>query len=113
MNHIVNMTFLGVIAAMIAIFWTRIIRKGMILERIGNRIANLNNESMIMTQRPSKLAKFLVCMFCIAPWLCLVLDIFYVIYYLPGFFFVVIGILGGVGAGCFTCELAHTLRDED
>lgn len=110
MTDILQMTFFGVIAGLIAGFFTRIIKPGMIFYNIGKRLNKIDNHHRIETARASLWVKFFRCMFCTAPWICLLLNIFYIIIFAPHWYFAIIGILGGNGVGNFVSEIIYSLR---
>ena len=112
MNDITYMAFLGIIAGMIAVLWTRIIRKNMLFRRLGKWLEIQNNRHLINHTCDSMLVKFVQCAFCLTPWLVFALEGFYVITYTPYWIFAVIGVLAGLGAGNFTCEVINALRNE-
>jgi hypothetical protein len=113
MIEIKEMVLLGVIAGFVAIFWTRIIRKNMIFTRLGKYLERVSNNSWIMNQRESPWAKFIRCAFCLTPWLVFAFEMFYVITYHPPFICALIGVIGGLGAGNFVCEIVNAFRNED
>jgi hypothetical protein len=112
MNTIMQMTFLGIIAGMVACFWTRIIQCDMIFRKFGRWLEVKNNRHLIDHTTDSLLIKFVRCSFCISVWLVFLLELFYIIIYTPWWLNCVIGILGGLGAGNLVCELIYALRNE-
>lgn len=107
------MTFLGIIAGMFACFFTRIIKKNMIFKKFGKYLERINNNSWLMNKEESLWVKFIRCGFCLSPWLVFMLEIFYIIEFSPRWIYAFIGILGGLGAGNFVCELVHSIRNEE
>jgi hypothetical protein len=103
---------LGIIAGMIACFWTRIIKTNMIFTGIGRWLQRIDNNHVILTTRHSMLAKFLRCSICLQPWLMLVLALFYILVFNPWWLFCVIGVAGGLGSGNLVAEIVCSLRNE-
>ena len=112
MLHIINLVFLGLVAGLIACFWTRIIKTNMILGKLGKWLSKKNNMHVINTTEESILIMFVRCAYCIPPWLMLILGVFYVIVFHPWWPFAVIGILGGMGAGNLVAEFICSMRND-
>ena len=112
MNHIINMMFLGILGGLIAAFWTRIIKPNMIFREISRRLTLINNRHLIEHATDSMLVKFAKCLFCVTPWLVLILELFYILDYNPWCLYCVIGTLGGLGSGNLVAELVCSLRNE-
>ena len=112
MEHIINMMFLGIIAGMISVFWTRIIKSDMIFRKFGHWIEIQNNRHLIEHATDSLLIKFIKCMFCITPWVVFLLSLFYIIIFSPCWIFAIIGVLGALGSGNLVCELVYAIRNE-
>ena len=85
----------------------------MIFTRFGKHLERIENNSWIMDSRSSPWVKFIRCFFCLCPWLVLVLELFYILEFSPGWLFAVIGVLGGLGSGNLVCEIVHCLRNEE
>lgn len=113
MKNILDMVALGIIAGMISGFWTRIIRKKMVFSFIGEWLNKINNNHLIDTTKHSTLVMFLWCIFCIPVWLCLILDLFYIIEYNPWWIYAIIGVLGSLGSGNLVAEIISSLRNEE
>ena len=112
MKDIIYMTFLGIVAGMIAILWTRLIRKNMLFRKLGKWLEIQNNRHLINHTCDSMLVKLVRCSFCLSVWLVLMLEVFYIFTYSPWWLFAIIGIAAGLGAGNFTCEVINALRNE-
>jgi hypothetical protein len=112
MTAIIYMTFLGIIAGLFSGFWTRIIRTNMIFRGFGKWLDIQNNRHLIEHTSDSLFVKFIRCLFCITPWLVLLLELFYIIEYNTWWLYAFIGLLGGLGAGNLVCELIYALRNE-
>jgi len=112
MKDIIYMTFLGIVAGMIAILWTRLIRKNMLFRRLGKWLEIQNNRYLIDHTCDSMLVKLVRCSFCLSVWLVFMLEVFYIFTYSPWWLFAIIGIAAGLGAGNFTCEVINALRNE-
>lgn len=106
------MMFCGVLAGMVSAFWTRIIKPDMIFRKFGKWLTIQNNKHLIDHATDSVLIKFVRCLFCITPWLVLLLELFYILDYQPYWVYAVIGTLGGLGSGNLVCELVCALRNE-
>jgi hypothetical protein len=112
MLHILSMTFLGLIAGMMAGLWTRLIRKNMIFRRFGKYLETTNNNHLINYNRDAPLVKFVQCIFCVAPWFVFVLEILYMIRFHPWWPYCFVGILGGLGAANMIAEFINAFRNE-
>jgi hypothetical protein len=112
MKDILFMTFLGLIAGMISIFWTRIIRTNMIFRSVGKWLERKNNSYLVNYNRDSLWVKLLRCTYCITPWIVGVLELIYIIVFAPNWIFAGIGMFGGLGAGNLICEIVHSFRYE-
>lgn len=112
MKDLQAMAILGIIAAMVAIFWTRIIKKNMIFRKIGKALERYNNNHIIMFKEDSLMVKFLRCCFCIQVWVSLLLCFWYIVEYRPPFILAFIGIFAALGAGNTLCEIIVALRNE-
>ena len=112
MEHILYLALLGLIAGSLSGLWTRIIRTGMIFEKIGKKLVDDNYNYWYLNSHSSPWVKFLKCIFCLHPWIFFLFALFYVIEFHPPFIYAIIGILGGVGAGNFMAELIYSLRGE-
>jgi hypothetical protein len=112
MNDILNLMYLGILAGMISVFWTRIIKKNMIFRKFGKRLEKYNNDHIIMFRYDSVLAMFLRCAFCLQVWIVFLLSFFYIITYEPYWIFAIIGVFGALGSGNLVCEVVHALRNE-
>lgn len=110
MGHIINLALLGTFAGCISGFWTRIIKPRMIFSGIGKRLSKIDDTHRIMKETASPWVKFVKCVFCIPPWLCLVFDVAYIAYYTPNWLFCVMGVLASLGAGNFVAEIICALR---
>jgi len=113
MNHIVNMMYLGILAGLFSCFWTRIIRKNMVFRKFGKYLEVVNNRHLIDHVSDSMLVKFIRCCFCVSPWVVFLLSLFYIIVFTPWWLFAVIGVIGGLGAGNFVCEVVNAFRQEE
>ena len=113
MKDIIYLALLGIFAGGIAAFWTRIIRKGMILFCVGEWLWERDYKKLLTSGDTSRsaIAKFLNCIFCLSPWIYLPLFIWYVIEYSPGFFPVLIGLLAGLGLATFISETVYYMRN--
>lgn len=112
MTDILNMVVLGLIAGMISLFWTRIIKSNMIFRRFGKWLSIRNNRHLIDHSTDSLLIKFIRCCFCLTPWLVFLLSLFYIIEYTPYWIYAIIGVLGALGSGNLVCEIVYCLRNE-
>jgi hypothetical protein len=112
MEHIMSMMFLGILAGLVAGFFTRIIKSDMILRSLGHWIDIRNNRHLIEHATDSLLIKFIKCMFCITVWLVFLLEAFYIVEYTPFWTYAAIGVLGGLGAGNLVCEVIYAIRTE-
>lgn len=112
MEHILSLALLGLLAGAVSGFWTRIIRTGMIFEKIGKMLEDNNYNYWYLNSQSSPRVKFLKCIFCLVPWIFFLFALFYVIEYQPPFIYAVIGIFGGLGAGNLIAELIYSLRGE-
>jgi hypothetical protein len=113
MEDIIYLALLGLFAGSIASLWTRIIKSNMILFKIGKRLNKADEKYRITTGMASPWVKFVRCIFCLTPWLCLVFDVAYIAYYTPNLLFCVIGVLASLGAGNFVAEIVYSLRNEN
>ena len=113
MQHIVNLVLLGLFAGFVSGFWTRIIKKNMIFAKIGKRLERYNNDHLIMFNEPSKTVYLLRCIYCMTPYIAVVFDVAYIIFYTPYWLFCVIGILASIGAGNFVAEITCALRGNE
>ena len=112
MNNIILMTFLGIIGGMLACLWTRITRKNMLLRKLGRWLEVRNNRHVMEHNCDSIWMMLLRCSFCISVWLVLVLELWYVITFAPHWTSVIIGGIGGIGAGNTVCEMVRAFRNE-
>jgi hypothetical protein len=113
MTDILNLIVIGLVAGMVACLWTRIIKKGMLMSFIGKRLKDMDNVSLIRTNKHSKFADFMRCGFCLSVWICLFFEIIYLACMDVAFWDAFIGIMGGLGAGNLVCEVIHSLRNEE
>ena len=111
MKHILYLALLGILAGSVSGFRTRIIKPGMIFEKIGKRLDQINYRNWIRKTKFSACAIFLNCVFCLQVWIFFLFALFYVIEYQPPFIYAVIGIFGGVGAGNLIAEIIYSLRN--
>lgn len=58
----------------------------------------------------SPFVNFVKCMFCITPYLFFLLALIYVIIYTPAWYNIIIGVIGGLGAGNVVCEVIFAIR---
>lgn len=114
MNHILNMTVLGIVSGMISIFWTRVTYRRMIFSFVYEWMLKLDHKQMLKTGKGGghPLSNFLNCIFCLTPYISLLLSIFYIIEFNPWWLFTLIGIAGGLGSGNFVCEIVYVFRNE-
>ena len=112
MEDIRFMILLGIAGGMIAGIWTRIIKKNMLFGKIGKKLERYNNNHLVMFNQESMTVKFLRCLFCLSVWLVLILELWYIVEYTPPFVHCLIGVIAGLGAGNFACEIIHALRNE-
>lgn len=112
MEDIKYMILLGIAGGMIAGLWTRIIKKNMIFGKIGRRLEQYNNNHLVMVNQESMTVKFIRCMFCLSVWIVLLLELWYIAEYTPSFMHCLIGVITGLGAGNFVCEIIYILRNE-
>jgi H+/Cl- antiporter ClcA len=112
MNDILNLMYLGILAGLISVFWTRICKKNMIFRKLGKWMERYNNRHVLMFKYDSVLAMFLRCAFCLQVWIVFLLSFFYIITYEPYWIFAIIGVFGALGSGNLVCEVVHALRNE-
>jgi hypothetical protein len=115
MNHIVAFVVMGMIAACIAGFWTRIIKLDMIFEFVWRWLNDKNHNYTILSGRgePAPISRFLKCIFCLCPWVAFILDACYIILYHPAWYFCIIGVFASLGAGNFISETIYALRGQE
>lgn len=113
MNHVFNMSFIGVIAGMIVIFWNRIIQPGMIFAFIGRWIKQKSNKHYLNYGKDSSICKLLQCIFCLSPWVTFLLCSIYIIDNKPSLIYCIIGLIGAVGASNLISEIAYRLRAKE
>ena len=114
MTDIIYLTFMGIIAGLLACFWTRIIKDDMILGFIGEWLDD--RMWVAVEERPNRVPffyKLLTCSFCIQVWLYAFMAGFYISNFTPHWHFALVGILGGLGMGNFVVEIVIALRNED
>jgi hypothetical protein len=113
MSHILNMFVLGLIAGMISIFWTRLIRRNMIFSFIHVFLTRIDNKHIVDTGygNDAPLSTFLRCIFCLTPWIVFLLELFYILEFHPWWLYATIGTFAGLGAGNIICELVHSIRN--
>lgn len=112
MKHIILLAVMGMMAAMLAGMWTRLIRKGMILECLRNYLNNLTKEKIMKAGRFEYAFwdKLLSCTFCLTPYIALALDACYIVIYTPAWYLCVIGVFVSLGAGNFIAEIIYDIR---
>lgn len=112
MNDILNMMVLGLVAGLLSVLWTRVIKRGMIFYPMERWLIKKNNNHVMRTNKDSPWVSFAICLFCITPWLCLVMEVFYIVDQVPYWPYAIIGVLGGLGSGNFIAEVVNSLRNE-
>ena len=110
MGHIINLALLGIFAGALSGFLTRITMKGMIFEKWGKRMERYNNSHIIMFVRDSPMIVLLRCVFCMTPYIAVVFDVVYIVYYTPAFSLCLVGVLSGLGMGNLVAEIIYKLR---
>jgi hypothetical protein len=111
MRDIINLVLLGLIAGGISGLWTRIIKRNMILHKVGRKLERIDDMHRVRKGKASPWVKFLFCGFCIVPWLFFLFALWYLITYTPPFIPLVIGVLGGLGGGNLIAEEIHSIRE--
>ena len=112
MEDIRFMILLGIAGGMIAGIWTRVIKTNMIFRKFGKWLTIVNNRHLIEYTSDSLWVTFIRCIFCLCVWIVLLLELWYILYFTPPWMIAVIGVIAGLGAGNFICEIIHTLRNE-
>lgn len=114
MIDVLFMTFLGLIAGMVSVFWTRVTYRNMLLSFVFHWLNNIDRKYVIKTGNGNghPFVKFLNCVFCLTPWLVFILETIFIILYTPYWVLAIIGIFGGLGAGNLVCEVVYALRKE-
>jgi len=112
MIHLINLTLLGLFGGTIALLWTRIIRKGMIFHFLGKKLSRIDDRYRIAHSKPHPWVKFILCSYCLSPWICGLFDLWYILTYNVGFIPAVVGILASYGAGNLAIEFVLPLRNE-
>jgi hypothetical protein len=110
MTDIIAMLLLGAIAGMISGFWTRIIKKNMLFRKLGKQLELINNRHLIAYTCDSMVVKFIMCIFCLVPWLVFLFCTWYIVEYTPHWTACIIGVLGALGGGNFVAEIIHGIR---
>ncbi len=112
MIDVINLMLLGLFAGTISLFWTRILKRKMILNKLGRILSRINDWHIINKEKPHPCIKFLFCSYCLSPWICGLFDLWYVLTYNVGVIPLIIGILAGLGAGNLAVEFVAPLRNE-
>ena len=113
MGNILDLLLLGVIAGVVACFWTRIIEPDMIFGRIGVWLHNKEYTARYTSGHLSIWVRFIQCSFCLQPWIMFLLALFYIITFHPYWVFAVVGVFGGLGTGNLIVEVVHSLRNNE
>ena len=113
MKDITNLVLLGLFAGMISGFLTRITKPEMIFEKWGKWMERYNNKHLLIFVRPSKMVYALRCVFCMTPYIVVVLNVAYIVYFTPYWLFCVIGVPASIGAGNFVAEITCALRGNE
>jgi len=113
MGHVTNLVLLGLFAGMISGFLTRITKPDMIFERFGNWMTRYNNKHILMFKERSNMVYALRCVFCMTPYIVVVFNVAYIIYFTPYWLFCLIGVPASIGAGNFVSEITCALRGNE